>query len=71
MPRSSLQRLLRLGGTLTVLAVLGFLLLPAFVVVMAAFNASALPSFPPQAGRCDGLPRRLPIGTFGRDCATA
>jgi putative spermidine/putrescine transport system permease protein len=49
MPRSSLQRLLQLGGTLTVLAVLGFLLLPAFVVSLAAFNASALPSFPPQA----------------------
>ena len=49
MPRSSLQRLLRLGGTLTVLAGLGFLLLPAFVVALAAFNASALPSFPPQA----------------------
>jgi putative spermidine/putrescine transport system permease protein len=49
MPRSSLQRLLQLGGTLTVLAVLGFLLLPTFVVALAAFNASALPSFPPQA----------------------
>jgi putative spermidine/putrescine transport system permease protein len=49
MPRSTLQLLLQLGGTLTVLAVLGFLLLPAFVVALAAFNASALPSFPPQA----------------------
>jgi putative spermidine/putrescine transport system permease protein len=49
MPRSSLQRLLQLGGTLTVLALLGFLLLPAVVVALAAFNASALPSFPPRA----------------------
>jgi putative spermidine/putrescine transport system permease protein len=49
MARSSLQRLVQLGGTLIVLAVLGFLLLPAFVVALAAFNASALPSFPPQA----------------------
>jgi putative spermidine/putrescine transport system permease protein len=49
MPRCSLQRILKLGGTLTVLAVLGFLLLPAVVVTLAAFNASALPSFPPQA----------------------
>jgi putative spermidine/putrescine transport system permease protein len=49
MPRSSLQRLLRFGGTLTVLSVLGFLLLPAFVVALAGFNDSALPSFPPQA----------------------
>ncbi|HEY2533149.1 MAG TPA: ABC transporter permease [Xanthobacteraceae bacterium] len=49
MPRSSLQRLLRFGGTLTVLSVLGFLLLPVFVVALAGFNDSALPSFPPQA----------------------
>lgn len=49
MPRSSLQRLLQLAGMLAVLAVLGFLLLPAFVVALVAFNDSALPSFPPQA----------------------
>lgn len=49
MPRSPLQRLLQLGEALIVLVVLGFLLLPAFVVTLAAFNASALPLFPPQA----------------------
>jgi putative spermidine/putrescine transport system permease protein len=49
MPRSALQRLLQFGGTLAVLAVLCFLLLPAVVVALAAFNASALPSFPPHA----------------------
>jgi putative spermidine/putrescine transport system permease protein len=49
MPRSSLQRLLRFGGTLAVLAILGFLLLPALVVTLAAFNDSALLSFPPHA----------------------
>jgi putative spermidine/putrescine transport system permease protein len=49
MPRSLLARLLRIGGTLTVLAILGFLLLPALVVALAAFNDSALLSFPPRA----------------------
>lgn len=48
MPRSPLQRLLRLAGILAILAALGFLLLPAFVVALAAFNGSALPSFPPH-----------------------
>jgi len=49
MPRSPLQRLLGIAGALAVLAVLGFLLLPAVVVAVAAFNDSALISFPPQA----------------------
>ncbi|MBI3434546.1 MAG: ABC transporter permease [Proteobacteria bacterium] len=49
MPRSSFQRLLDIGGTLVVLAILGFLLLPAIVVTLAAFNDKALLSFPPQA----------------------
>jgi putative spermidine/putrescine transport system permease protein len=48
MPRSPFQRLLKIGGTLVVLAILGFLLLPAVVVALAAFNDSALLSFPPQ-----------------------
>ena len=71
MPRSSLQRLLRLGGTLAVLAVLGFLLLPAFVVALAAFNDSALLSFPPQAWSLRWFAKALPIRTFRKDCATA
>jgi putative spermidine/putrescine transport system permease protein len=49
MPRSAFQRLLQFGGTLAVVVVLCFLLLPAAVVALAAFNASALPSFPPHA----------------------
>jgi putative spermidine/putrescine transport system permease protein len=48
MPRSPFQRLLGVGGTLAVLAILGFLVLPAVVVTMAAFNDRALLSFPPQ-----------------------
>jgi putative spermidine/putrescine transport system permease protein len=38
----------RIGGALVVAAILGFLLLPAVVVAIAAFNARAILSFPPQ-----------------------
>ena len=48
MLRSRFQRLLGILGTCAVSAILGFLLLPLFVVATAAFNRSALPSFPPQ-----------------------
>jgi putative spermidine/putrescine transport system permease protein len=48
MPRSPFQRLLGICGTFVVLAILGFLVLPAFVVTIAAFNDKALLSFPPQ-----------------------
>lgn len=44
-----MEQLLTTAGALVVLAVLGFLLLPAVVVTLAAFNDSALLSFPPQA----------------------
>jgi putative spermidine/putrescine transport system permease protein len=49
MPRSTFQRLLTFGGTLIVLLILGFLVLPAAVVTIAAFNDKAMLSFPPQA----------------------
>jgi putative spermidine/putrescine transport system permease protein len=49
MPRSPYQRLLGIAGALAVFAVLGFLVLPALVVTVAAFNDRALLSFPPQA----------------------
>ena len=42
------QRLLRLLGAVTVTAILGFLLLPALVVTLAAFNGRAILSFPPE-----------------------
>ena len=48
MPRSPLQRLIGIAGTITVLAILSFLLLPAVVVALAAFNDAALLSFPPR-----------------------
>jgi putative spermidine/putrescine transport system permease protein len=49
MPRSTYQRLLTLCGKLAVLLILGFMVLPAVVVTIAAFNEKALLSFPPQA----------------------
>src|SRR5262252_7509685 len=45
----SRQRALHVAGTLAVLAILGFVVLPAFVVTLAAFNDRAILSFPPQA----------------------
>jgi len=49
MPRSTYQRLLGFFGKFVVLLILGFLLLPAAVVSIAAFNDKAILSFPPRA----------------------
>jgi putative spermidine/putrescine transport system permease protein len=46
--RSPLRRLLGLGGPVAVAIILGFLVLPALVVGIAAFNDGALLSFPPS-----------------------
>lgn len=43
------QRLLDLAGRLLVVAILGFIVLPAAVVAIAAFNDKALLSFPPES----------------------
>src|SRR5580704_8267026 len=48
-PRSTYQRLLGYAGWLVVILILGFLILPAAVVTIAAFNDKAILSFPPQA----------------------
>jgi putative spermidine/putrescine transport system permease protein len=48
MPGLFSQRALRLFGALVVAAILGFLLLPAVVVALAAFNGRAILSFPPD-----------------------
>jgi putative spermidine/putrescine transport system permease protein len=47
MPRRPSQRLLRLLGSIAVIAILGFVMLPAVVVTLAAFNGRAILSFPP------------------------
>jgi putative spermidine/putrescine transport system permease protein len=48
MPPFLSQRLLRALGGIVVAAILGFLVLPAFVVTLAAFNGRAILSFPPE-----------------------
>jgi putative spermidine/putrescine transport system permease protein len=49
MPNQLSHRLLRFLGTATVTAILVFLVLPAFVVTLAAFNGRAILSFPPES----------------------
>ena len=49
MPQSTYQRGVGWLGRLVVLLILGFLILPAAVVTIAAFNEKAILSFPPQA----------------------
>ncbi len=48
MPAYAFERVLKVAGTCLVLAIVGFLILPAAVVAIAAFNDKALLSFPPQ-----------------------
>jgi putative spermidine/putrescine transport system permease protein len=48
MPRQLPQRLLRLLGVIIVTVILSFVLLPAFVVTLAAFNGRAILSVPPE-----------------------
>src|SRR5262245_61480396 len=49
MPRLPPQRLSRLIGAVIVVAILAFLVLPAVVVTLAAFNSRATLSFAPAA----------------------
>ena len=49
MGRSRPQLILHLVGVLVVTAILAFILLPAFVVTLAAFNGRAILSFPPES----------------------
>jgi putative spermidine/putrescine transport system permease protein len=64
MPRSTFQRWLGLCGTLVVLMILGFLVLPAAVVTIAAFNDRAILSFPPQAWSTRWFARALAYQDF-------
>ena len=48
MPRLRSQQLWRFLGGALVAAILGFVMLPAFVVTLAAFNGRAILSFPPE-----------------------
>jgi putative spermidine/putrescine transport system permease protein len=46
MARSTFQRMLGIAGAFAVLAILGFVILPAAVVTLAAFNDKAISRFP-------------------------
>jgi putative spermidine/putrescine transport system permease protein len=48
MARPLSRRVMSFGGRALVVAILGFIILPAFVVAVASFNEKALLSFPPQ-----------------------
>jgi putative spermidine/putrescine transport system permease protein len=64
MPRSTFQRWLKVAGTTIVLLILGFLVLPAVVVTIAAFNDKAILSFPPQAWSLRWFARALSYQDF-------
>jgi putative spermidine/putrescine transport system permease protein len=63
-PRSTYQRLLAWIGRLVVVAILSFLILPAVVVTIAAFNDKAILSFPPQAWSFRWFARALTYPDF-------
>src|ERR1700761_8619641 len=63
-PRSTYQRLLGWGGQLVVILILGFLILPAAVVTVAAFKDKAILSFPPQAWSWRWFARALAYDDF-------
>ena len=68
-PRSTYQRLLGWGGQCVIALILAFMILPAIVVTIAAFNDKAILSFPPQAwswrwfGRALAYPPHVVAGT--------
>jgi putative spermidine/putrescine transport system permease protein len=64
MPRSTWQLLLGWGGRCAVLIILCFLLLPAVVVTIAAFNDKPILSFPPQAWSWRWFARALAYQDF-------
>jgi putative spermidine/putrescine transport system permease protein len=63
-PRSTYQLMLGWGGRCAVLLILGFLILPAAVVTIAAFNDRAILSFPPQAWSWRWFARALAYPDF-------
>jgi putative spermidine/putrescine transport system permease protein len=63
-PRSIYQRVLGWGGRVVVVLILGFLILPAAVVTIAAFNEKAILSFPPQAWSWRWFARALAYPDF-------
>ncbi|MBW8857124.1 MAG: ABC transporter permease, partial [Bradyrhizobium sp.] len=66
MPRSTYQRLLGWLGLVIVLVIVAFLVLPAAVVAIAAFNDKAILSFPPQAWSWRWFSRAVAYEDFRR-----
>ena len=63
-PRSRYQRALRWSGIFLVILILGFLILPAAVVTIAAFNEKAILTFPPQSWSSRWFARALAYQDF-------
>jgi putative spermidine/putrescine transport system permease protein len=66
MKRSAAATLLRLPGYLVVAAILLFVILPALVVALAAFNDRAILAFPPQAWSFRWFARAFSYADFRR-----
>ena len=64
MPKSTYQGVLGLVGKLAVVLILAFLILPAAVVAIAAFNDKAILSFPPQTWSWRWFARALAYQDF-------
>ncbi|EWY37821.1 ABC transporter permease [Skermanella stibiiresistens SB22] len=58
------QRLLGISGKLLIAAILGFIILPAVVVTIAAFNSKAILTFPPSAYSFRWFERAVSYGDF-------
>ena len=63
-PRSAYQHLLAFAGLTVIILILAFLILPAAVVTIAAFNDKAILSFPPQAWSWRWFERALAYPDF-------
>jgi putative spermidine/putrescine transport system permease protein len=60
-----MPRLLAVLGGITVIAILGFIMLPAVVVTLAAFNGRAILSFPPETWSWRWFAKALAYEDFG------
>jgi putative spermidine/putrescine transport system permease protein len=64
MRQSLPQLLLGIAGKLLIAAILGFIILPAVVVTIAAFNSKAILTFPPSAYSFRWFERAVSYGDF-------
>src|SRR2546430_16948348 len=58
------QKVLRVLGAAAVSVIIAFVLLPAFVVTLAAFNARAILSFPPESWSWRGFIKAIAYEDF-------